>query len=99
MPLTNFISFNYIFASNEYQDKFLAYILMDLHFNKEKGSDSYTNLAVIPGLQPRLINKHTAINFTPTIGAPTSCPAINNLFWATQYEFNQFKPHQLCWSN
>jgi hypothetical protein len=51
MPLTNFISFNYIFASNEYQDKFLAYILMDLHFNKEKGStDSYTNLAVIPGL-------------------------------------------------
>jgi hypothetical protein len=39
MPLTN--QFSTYIASNEYQDT-LAYILMDLHFNKEKGStDSY----------------------------------------------------------
>jgi hypothetical protein len=73
MPLTNFISFNYIFASNEYQDKFPAYILMDLHFNKEKGStDSYKKFSgnSRTGLQPRLINKHTSvINFTPTMSS------------------------------
>jgi gliding motility-associated-like protein len=85
MPLTNFISFNYIFASNEYQDEFPCLYSDGFAFLiKEKGStDNYKNLAVIPGTSTPVssTNIHQAINFTPTIGAPTSCPAINETYF------------------
>ena len=49
--LTNFISFDYIFASNEYQDDFPCRYSDGFAFLiKEKGSaTNYQNLAVIPG--------------------------------------------------
>jgi gliding motility-associated-like protein len=88
MPLTNFISFNYIFASNEYQDQFPCLYSDGFAFLiKKKGStDSYKNLAVIPGTSGTSTpvsstNIHQAINFTPTIGAPTSCPAKNETYF------------------
>lgn len=49
-PLTNFISFNYIFASNEYQNVYPCYYSDGFAFLiKEKNStEPYKNLAVLP---------------------------------------------------
>lgn len=51
VPLTNFISFNYIFASNEYQSYFPCEYSDGFAFLiKEAGStDNYKNIAIIPG--------------------------------------------------
>ena len=50
LPLTNFVSFNYIFASNEYQDYFPCQFSDGFAFLiKEKGTaDPYINIAVLP---------------------------------------------------
>jgi gliding motility-associated-like protein len=51
VPLTNYISFNYVFASNEYQSYFPCAFSDGFAFLiKEKGSSgSYKNIAVLPG--------------------------------------------------
>nr|WP_315198876.1 choice-of-anchor L domain-containing protein [uncultured Flavobacterium sp.] len=65
-PLTNFISFNYIFASNEYQSYFPCAFSDGFAFLiKEKGSSSdYKNIAVIPGINIPVSSKniHPIIN-------------------------------------
>lgn len=66
VSLTNFISFNYIFASNEYQFYFPCEYSDGFAFLiKEKGStDDYKNLAVLPGTTIPVSSKnvHPLIN-------------------------------------
>lgn len=73
-PLTNFLSFDYIFASNEYKDESPCQYSDGFAFLiKEKGSTAnYQNLALIPGTSTPVssINIHLA---TPLGG----CPAVN----------------------
>lgn len=66
VPLTNFISFNYIFASNEYQSYFPCEYSDGFAFLiKEAGStDNYKNIAVIPNTSIPVSSKniHPIIN-------------------------------------
>ncbi|TRX02802.1 choice-of-anchor L domain-containing protein [Flavobacterium gawalongense] len=82
-PLTNFISFDYIFASNEYQDDFPCRFSDGFAFLiKEKGSAaSYQNLAVIPGTSTPVssLNIHPLI---PPFGVGGGCPAKNENYFA-----------------
>ena len=85
-PLTNFISFEYIFASNEYQDYFpCVYSDAFAFLIKKKGStDSYNNLAVIPNtLNPvSSTSIHPIIpNFMSTTGPKPGCPAANENYF------------------
>ncbi len=84
-PLTNFISFNYLFASNEYQDEFPCHYSDGFAFLiKVKGSAvNYQNLAVIPGttIPVSSQNIHPAISFTNNQGIVTNCPAINENYF------------------
>ncbi|MFA9192286.1 choice-of-anchor L domain-containing protein [Flavobacterium sp. FZUC8N2.13] len=83
-PLTNTVSFNYFFASNEYQDNFpcdysdgFAFLI------KEKGSTTaYQNLAVIPNTTTAVssTNIHPAINFNDD-GVLKSCAASNESYF------------------
>lgn len=85
-PLTNFISFNYIFASNEYQDYFPCEYSDGFAFLiKEKGSaDPYQNLAVIPNT----LIPVSSMNIRPTIsnfdtgdGIINGCSAKNETYF------------------
>ena len=73
-PLTNFLSFDYIFASNEYKDESPCQYSDGFAFliRENTPSSVYKNLAVIPGTTTPVssINIHPA---TP-LG---SCPAVN----------------------
>jgi gliding motility-associated-like protein len=84
-PTTNFISFNYLFASNEYQDDFPCRFSDGFAFLiKEKGSAlPYQNLAVIPGTTTPVssMNIHPQVNFTDSFGAQKNCPAINESYF------------------
>jgi gliding motility-associated-like protein len=86
-PLTSFLSFNYVFASNEYQDDFPCLYSDGFAFLiKVKGTnDDYQNLAVIPGTTTPVssTNIHQAISFTDTRGIVKSCPAINENFFGS----------------
>ena len=77
-PLTNFLSFDYIFASNEYKDESPCEYSDGFAFLiKEKGSAAnYQNLAVIPGTTTTVssINIHPA---TPLGG----CTAVNEIYY------------------
>jgi gliding motility-associated-like protein len=77
-PLTNFLSFDYIFASIEYKDESPCQYSDGFAFLiKEKGSAAnYQNLALIPGTSTPVssINIHPA---TP-LG---SCPAVNAIYY------------------
>ncbi len=77
-PLTNFLSFDYIFASNEYKDESPCQFSDGFAFLiKEKGSPAnYQNLAVIPGTTTTVssINIHPA---TPLGG----CSAVNEIYY------------------
>jgi gliding motility-associated-like protein len=86
IPLTNFISFNYIFASNEYQSYFpcehsdgFAFLI------KEQGNVAYKNIAVIPGTTVPVSsqNIHPIINsVVDQYNIPHSgCPAINETYF------------------
>ena len=83
-PLTNFLSFEYIFASNEYQDDFPCEYSDGFAFLiKEKGSTSaFQNLAVIPKTTTPVSSKniHPAIRFVD-FGNIKSCPALNESFF------------------
>lgn len=85
-PLTNFISFEYIFVSNEYLDYFpCVYSDAFAFLIKKKGStDSYNNLAVIPNnLNPvSSTSIHPIIpNFISTTGPKPGCPAVNENYF------------------
>jgi hypothetical protein len=87
IPVTNFISFDYIFASNEYQDVYPCYYSDGFAFLiKENGSSgSYTNIAVLPNTATSVssINVHPIIpNFTRTDGTTIAgCPAANEQYF------------------
>lgn len=80
-PLTNFISFDYLFASNEYQDNYPCCYSDGFAFLiKEKGSTgSYQNLAIIPGTTTAVSSKtvHPLTNPVSTSCSNMGCPAIN----------------------
>lgn len=82
IPLTNTISFNYLFASNEYQQTYPCLYSDGFAFLiKEKGTtDPYTNLAVLPGTTTPVSSKeiHPII---ATIGSNIGCPAKNEAFF------------------
>ncbi|MFM9824538.1 choice-of-anchor L domain-containing protein [Flavobacterium sp.] len=81
VPLTNYISFNYIFASNEYQLYFPCYYSDGFAFLiKENISGStYKNLAVIPNSFTPVSSKniHPIINdYSDSTGFYKGCPSI-----------------------
>lgn len=88
VPLTNFISFNYIFASNVYQDYFPCDFSDGFAFLiKEKGSTgAYQNIAVLPNtlLPVSSTNVHPFIPpFNNSSGYSNSgCPAENESYFA-----------------
>jgi len=87
VPLTNFISFNYIFASNEYQAYFPCEFSDGFAFLiKEKGStDDYKNLAVLPGTSIPVSSKNVHLltnSFTDSQGfTHPGCPGINESYF------------------
>ncbi|WP_269684201.1 T9SS type B sorting domain-containing protein [Flavobacterium lacustre] len=92
-PLTNFISFNYIFASNEYQDYFPCEYSDGFAFLiKEAGSSTnYENIAVLPGTTTPVssTNVHPLINnFNSSSGIISGCPAINQTYFNGYNSFN-----------
>ena len=92
-PLTNFISFNYIFASNEYQDYFPCEFSDGFAFLiKEAGSSTnYENIAVLPGTTTPVssTNVHPLINdFNSSSGIISGCPAINQNYFNGYNSFN-----------
>jgi gliding motility-associated-like protein len=92
-PLTNFISFNYIFASNEYQDYFPCEFSDGFAFLiKEAGSSTnYENIAVLPGTTTPVssTNVHPLINdFNSSFGIISGCPAINQTYFNGYNSFN-----------
>lgn len=82
IPLTNFISFNYIFASNEYQSNYPCNYFDSFAFLiKENGSSSnFQNIALIPNTTTPVssFNIHPKIGTTNTI---SGCPAINENYF------------------
>jgi gliding motility-associated-like protein len=86
VPLTNFISFNYIFASNEYQDYYPCAFSDGFAFLiKEKGSTAaYQNLAVIPNTTTPVssTNIHPLIpQFNSNNGIISGCPPVNENYF------------------
>ncbi|WP_264534661.1 choice-of-anchor L domain-containing protein [Flavobacterium sp. N1736] len=87
VPLTNFLSFNYIFASNEYQFYFPCVFSDGFAFLiKEAGtSDPYKNLAVLPNTTTPVSSTkvHPKIEtFIDTDGKVyEGCPAINENYF------------------
>ena len=75
-PLTNFLSFDYIFASNEYKDESPCKYSDGFAFLiKEKGSAAdYQNLAVIPETRTPV----SSINIHP---ATSGCSAVNEKYY------------------
>ena len=90
IPLTNTISFNYFFASNEYQDDFPCNYSDGFAFLiKEKGSTAaYQNLAVLPNTSVVVSsqNIHPAIRFNDN-GVLKTCNASNENYFG-QYNNN-----------
>jgi gliding motility-associated-like protein len=90
-PQTNFISFRYLFASNEYQKDYpcnysdgFAFLIKDV--SPSILPSTYTNLAVIPGTTTPVssLNIHPDINYTDIRGYITKCNAQNATY------FNRF---------
>jgi gliding motility-associated-like protein len=86
-PLTNFISFDYIFASNEYQDNYacrfsdgFAFLIKDI---TPGFSSTYKNLAVIPGTTTpvSVFTVHPEIIFANSSGYPVGCPQKNQTYF------------------
>lgn len=86
VPLTNFISFNYIFASNEYQLYFPCLYSDGFAFLiKEKGSnEAYKNIAVIPNtaIPVSSTNVHPQISpYNTASGLIAGCPPANENYF------------------
>lgn len=86
VAVTNSISFNYIFASNEYQTYYPCYFSDGFAFliKEANSTDAYTNLAVLPSTTTPVASTtvHTKIN-SVTISGQTfeGCDAINENFF------------------
>ena len=84
-PLTNFVNFDYIFASNEYQDDFPCRFSDGFAFLIKENSPSgvYKNLAVLPNttIPVSSENVHPVISFTNASGNTTGCVAKNDSFF------------------
>lgn len=86
VAVTNSISFNYIFASNEYQTYYPCYFSDGFAFliKEADTADDYTNLAVLPNTTTPVASTtvHTEIN-SVTISGQTfdGCDAINEKFF------------------
>jgi gliding motility-associated-like protein len=87
VPLTTSISFNYIFASNEYQQYFpcqysdaFAFLIKDIN-----SGENYKNIAVLPGTTTPVssMNVHPTINnVVDAVGAThPGCPAVNESYF------------------
>lgn len=91
VPLTNFLSFDYLFASTEYAGTGSCNYTDAFAFLIKENSPSavYTNLAVIPGTQTPV----SSTNIRPTIptsGNKSGCDAVNEKYF---YGFNDaFSP-------
>jgi gliding motility-associated-like protein len=85
VPFTNFISFDYIFASNEYQDDFPCRFSDGFAFLiKENGtSGTYKNLAVLPNTTTAVSseNVHPLVSYTDAFGLTTGCAALNEQYF------------------
>ncbi|TDE02373.1 T9SS type B sorting domain-containing protein [Flavobacterium hiemivividum] len=85
VPLTNFISFNYIFASNEYQDDFPCRYSDGFAFliKENGGSGTYRNLAVIPNTTTAVSSQNVRpfTSFTNTSGSTTTCAPLNDQYF------------------
>ncbi|PRZ23993.1 T9SS type B sorting domain-containing protein [Flavobacterium granuli] len=84
IPLTNFISFNYLFASNEYQDDYPCNYSDGFAFLiKEENAANYRNLALIPRSTTPVSSTtiHPPISYTNNFGNTTSCPAENETYF------------------
>ncbi len=80
--ITNTISFNYLFASNEYQDDFPCNFSDGFAFLiKETGTATYKNLAVLPGSSTPVSSKnvHPSITFNGNL----SCSAANESYFGS----------------
>lgn len=84
IPLTNAISFNYFFASNEYQDDYPCNYSDGFAFliKENGGTAPYQNLAVIPNTTTPVssTNIHPAINFNDK-GTLKTCAASNESYF------------------
>lgn len=80
IPLTNSISFNYLLASNEYQDNYPCEFSDGFAFLiKEKGSTNpYQNLAIIPGTTIPV----SSFNIHPKIVFKDGCEAKNESYFS-----------------
>jgi gliding motility-associated-like protein len=81
-PLTNFLSFDYIFASIEYYDKSPCSYSDGFAFliKENSAGSAYQNLAVIPGTSTPV----SSTNIRPTIppsGNNSGCPAVNQQYF------------------
>jgi gliding motility-associated-like protein len=87
VPLTNYISFNYVFASNEYQSYFPCAFSDGFAFLiKEKGSsNAYKNIAVLPGTSIPVSSENVHAITNTVIDANgvshPGCPAINESYF------------------
>lgn len=85
VPLTNFISFNYIFASNEYQDDFPCRFSDGFAFLIKENSSAaiYKNIAVLPNTITPVSseNVHPIISFTNSSGSTSGCSALNEQYF------------------
>lgn len=85
VPLTNLISFNYLFASNEYQENFPCNYSDGFAFLiKESGTTTYQNLAIIPATTIPVSSKnvHPLIpTFNSTTGPKPGCLAANEAYF------------------
>ena len=85
--ITNLISFNYLFASNEYLDDFPCNYSDGFAFLiKESGSSSYQNLALLPNTNIPVSSKniHPLIpTFNSTTGPKPGCPAVNETYFGS----------------
>jgi gliding motility-associated-like protein len=86
IPLTNFISFNYIFASNEYQSIYPCNFSDGFAFLLKENTpgSTYKNLAILPGTATAVSsqNVHPAISaiLNPT-WPKNGCPAANERYF------------------
>ena len=81
-PLTNYISFNYLFASNEYQGNYPCNFSDGFAFLIKENTPgaTYENLAVIPGTTTPV----SSVNIHPLIsksGVQGGCPAVNQNYF------------------
>lgn len=85
IPFTNFISFDYIFASNEYQDDFPCRFSDGFAFliKENGGAGTYENLAVLPNTTTPVSseNVHPVISYTDAFGITSGCAALNEEYF------------------